>query len=461
MDQEVKIQFLGAAGTVTGSKYLLEIPGLNILIDCGLFQGEKELREKNWAPLEVDASTIDLVLLTHGHLDHVGYLPRLVKLGFKGKIYGTAPTLSITRIILADSAKIQEEDAEQANREGFSIHDPALPLYDSDDVEQTFRQFEVQAAYNWIDLAPGVRYKHHYAGHILGATWLEMEINDKIIVFSGDLGREKDLLLDEVAKPEKADFIIMESTYGDREHLEEDVEAILEGLVNEVLHTRGNLIVPSFAVERAQLLVYHFWRMYQRNRIPGIPVVVDSPMSNKVFDSFFKYPDWHKLDLATLGEMLNYVEVVDSYRDTWRVIDRKQPKVVIAGSGMITGGRVLTYLQQLIDEPETIVLLAGYQAEGTRGRDLLEGAKTLKFFGKEYPVRARTECLHSLSAHADKSELLDWLSEIKNTPEKIFLVHGEPEAAASLKTAINERYSWEVEIPERGEEFKLNTVQRS
>ncbi|WP_224491446.1 MBL fold metallo-hydrolase RNA specificity domain-containing protein [Robertkochia flava] len=455
MEQKVSIQFLGAAGTVTGSKFLVETPELKILIDCGLFQGEKPLRDKNWEPLEVDASTIDLVLLTHGHLDHVGYLPRLVRMGFEGKIYGTAPTLSITRIILEDSAKIQEEDADQANREGYSKHDPALPLYNQRDVEQTFDYLDPQPMGVFIDLAPGIRYKHHYAGHILGATWLELEVFGRIIVFSGDLGRENDLLLRPVERPVKADYIIMESTYGDREHLDEDVEDILIQLVNEVLHHRGNLIIPSFAVERAQLLVYYFWQLYKKNRIPAIPVVIDSPMSNKVFDSFFKFPDWHRLNGAMLGEMLNYVEVVDSYRDTWRVIDRKQPKVVIAGSGMITGGRVLTYLQQLIDEPETIVLLAGYQAEGTRGRDLLEGAKTLRFFGKEYVVRARTECLQSLSAHADQGELLDWLSDLETAPEKVFLVHGEPEAAKELKTAIANKYSFQTEIPEMNSKYEL------
>lgn len=455
MENKVSIQFLGAAGTVTGSKFLLETPELNILVDCGLFQGEKPLRELNWQPLEVDAASIDLVILTHGHLDHVGYLPRLVKMGFSGRVYATSPTLSIARIILEDSAKIQEEDAEQANREGYSRHDPALPLYDTRDVEITFDRLDPQPAGVFIDLAPGIRYRHQYAGHILGATWLEFEIMGKTIVFSGDLGRRGDRLLYDPKIPEQADYLFMESTYGDREHLEEDVEQILVDLVNEVIHSRGNLVVPSFAVERAQLLVYYFWQLYKKNRIPSIPVVIDSPMSNKVFDSFFKYPDWHRLDAGSLGEMLNYVEVVDSYRDTWRVIDRKQPKVVIAGSGMITGGRVLTYLQQLIDEPETIVLLAGYQAEGTRGRDLLEGATSLRFFGKDYPVRARVECLQSLSAHADRDELLEWTSGIRNKPDKVFLVHGEPEAAESLKDALIERYSWEVVIPSLNQKVTL------
>ncbi|MBL7473008.1 MBL fold metallo-hydrolase RNA specificity domain-containing protein [Robertkochia sediminum] len=455
MEKSCYIRFLGAAGTVTGSKFLLETPDLKVLLDCGLFQGEKALREKNWEPLEVDAREIDLVVLTHGHLDHVGYLPRLVRSGFQGSIYATVPTLSIARIILEDSAKIQEEDADQANREGFSKHDPALPLYDSRDVERTFEKFEPQPKGVFIDLAPGIRYQHHYAGHILGATWLEFEVYGKTIVFSGDLGRKNDHLLFDPELPQKADVVIMESTYGDRSHPEEDVETILSDLVTDAIRNRGNLIVPSFAVERAQLLLYYFWTLYKKNSIPGISVVIDSPMSNKVLDSFFKYPEWHRLDIATLGEMLNYVEVVDSYRDTWRVIDRKQPKVVIAGSGMITGGRVLTYLQQLIDEPETIVLLAGFQAEGTRGRDLLEGASTLRFFGKEYPVRARVECLDSLSAHAGKDELLDWLGQLEKPPQKIFLVHGEPDASSQLGEAITARYGVEVAIPEMGERIAL------
>ncbi|WP_224485243.1 MBL fold metallo-hydrolase RNA specificity domain-containing protein [Robertkochia aurantiaca] len=452
---KISIQFLGAAGTVTGSKFLLKTPEVNILIDCGMFQGEKELREKNWEALPINIESVDFVLLTHGHLDHVGYLPRLVKMGFRGKIYGTSPTLSIARIILEDSAKIQEEDAEKANEEGYSKHHPAMPLYDSADVNKTFEFFEPQPRGVFIDLTPDIRYKHHYAGHILGATWLEIKVFGKTIVFSGDLGRNDDHLLYEPELPKKADYLVMESTYGDRDHPKEDVKEKLAGLVNEVINQRGNLIIPSFAVERAQSLLYYLWQLYKRNEIPSVNVVIDSPMSNKVYDSFFDYPQWHRLNKEVLKEILGFVEVVESYSETWKIIDRNQPKVIVAGSGMITGGRVLTYLQQLIDEPETIVLLAGFQAEGTRGRDLQEGARELKFFGKWYPVKARVESLSSLSAHAGQQELLDWLQELVSGPEKIFLVHGEEIALSTLGEKIKERYGWDTLIPEMGENFEL------
>lgn len=443
----IKIHFLGAAGTVTGSKYYLETPELNIMIDCGMFQGLKELRLHNWEPLPINTKQIDMVLLTHGHLDHTGYLPRLVKEGFRGKIVGTAPTLSITAIILRDSAKIHEEEAEQANKMGYSTHDPALPFYTMEEAERAIDLFQTEERDQWISLSQNIKYRYRYNGHIIGATFIELEIFGKLFVFSGDIGRKVDALLNAPDKPEWADFLFVESTYGNKLHPQENVEDIFIGLIEETIHKKGNLIIPSFAVERLQSLLYLLWSLYKKNRIPNIPIFMDSPMGNNVLTVFENYPKWHKLPMSEFRAMYNHVNIITSYKDTWKTIDDPRTKIVIAGSGMVTGGRVLTYLKQLIDEPSTTVLLVGYMAEGTRGRQLLEGAHELKFFGKYYPVKAKVEHLESLSAHADQQELMAWLKEIKNIPEKVFLIHGESTALDAFRTKIKDDYGWDVHIP--------------
>jgi metallo-beta-lactamase family protein len=443
----IKIHFLGAASTVTGSKYYLETPEMNIMIDCGMFQGLKELRLHNWQPLPIEAENIGVVLLTHGHLDHTGYLPRLVKEGFNGKIIGTAPTLSITAIILRDSAKIHEEEAEQANKIGYSSHDPALPFYTLEEAERAIDLFQAEERDQWISLSQNIKYRLRYNGHIIGATFIELEIFGKLFVFSGDIGRNADALLNAPESPEWADFLFVESTYGNRLHPQENVEDIIIGLIEETIRKKGNLIIPSFAVERLQSLLYLLWSLYKKNRIPNIPIFVDSPMGNNVLSVFENYPQWHKLPMSEYRAMCNHVNIITSYKDTWKTIDDPRPKIVIAGSGMVTGGRVLTYLKQLIDEPSTTVLLVGYMAEGTRGRQLLEGAHELKFFGKYHEVRAKVAHLESLSAHADQQELMDWLKEIKNIPEKVFLVHGEPTALDAFRVKIMDCYGWNVHIP--------------
>ncbi|EGV43484.1 MBL fold metallo-hydrolase [Bizionia argentinensis JUB59] len=446
-ENQVKVTFLGASQVVTGSKYLLETYGLNVLIDCGMFQGLKELRELNWRDLSIDVPAIDVVLLTHGHLDHVGYLPRLVKQGFSGKIIGTAPTLAIAEIILKDSAKIHEESAEKANKEKFTKHDPALPFYTIRDAEQTIRLFQSQEPEKWHTLSEFFKYRFQYNGHILGATFIELDVFEKRFVFSGDIGRRDDYLLVAPKRPEWADFLFIESTYGNRLHPEEDVETILTDLVKETIHNRGNLIIPSFAVERLQTLMYVLWKLYKENRIPNIPIIVDSPMGQNVLEVFRQFPDWHKLTASEYDAMCNHVTITESYKDTWKAIDDKRAKIVIAGSGMVTGGRVLTYLQQLIDEKNTTVLLVGYQAEGTRGRQLLDGAHEIKFFGKYYPVNAKVMHLQSLSAHADQKDLLHWMGAIKNIPEKVFLIHGEPAAMDAFRVKIQTELKWQVSMP--------------
>lgn len=443
----IKIHFLGAAGTVTGSKFYLETPQKNILIDCGMFQGVKELRELNWQDLPIDASAIDIVLLTHGHLDHTGYLPRLIKQGFTGDIVATAPTLAITEIILRDSAKIHEEEAEKANKEGYSKHDPSLPFYTKTDVEKTIKYFKREEKDTWVSLSQDIQFRFRYNGHIIGSTFIELHLYGKVLVFSGDLGRADDVLLYAPEKPDWADFLFIESTYGNKLHPREDVEEKLITLINDTLYNQGVLIIPSFAVERLQTLMYILWKLYQKNRIPNLPVYVDSPMGNNVLSVFESFPNWHKLPKNEYHAICNHTNIVMSYKETWEVVDNPRPKIVIAGSGMVTGGRVLTYLQQLIDNVNTSVVLVGFQAEGTRGRQLQEGAHEIKLFGKYYSVKAKIYNIESLSAHADQQELLDWMSEIKNVPEKVFLIHGEATPADVLRVKIQDTYQWKVQIP--------------
>lgn len=455
MKRMVSITFLGAAGVVTGSKFLLKTAETTLLIDCGMFQGLKELRELNWEKLPTNTEAIDIVLLTHGHLDHVGYLPRLVKQGFTGKICGTAPTLAIAEVILRDSAKIHQEEADKANKEKYTKHNPALPFYTIDDVEKTLKLFEVDIENKWIKLNEYISYRFQYNGHILGATFIELDIDSKRFVFSGDVGRRHDYLLDDPKKPEWADYLFLESTYGNKRHPNEDVEAILTQLINNTITNNGNLIIPSFAVERLQTIIYILWKLYKKHKIPNIPIFVDSPMGNHVLDIFYRFSKWHKLSNEEYTSMCHHINIIQSYKDTWKTIDDTRPKIIIAGSGMVTGGRVLTYLQQFIAKASTTVLLVGFQAEGTRGRLLLEGAHEIRFFGKYYPVKATIKHLESLSAHADQDDLLNWVSAIKNIPEQVFLIHGEPSALDAFKVKLVNTFNWHVSIPKLNEEQHL------
>ncbi len=448
MNNKINIHFLGAAGTVTGSKYLMETAEKKILIDCGLFQGVKNLRKLNWDYLPVDARTIDAVILTHGHMDHSGFLPRLMKMGYRGPVYGTAPTLEIAEVILRDSAKIQEERAERANKEGFSRHKPAKSLYDTEDVEKTLPLFKRIPLDQWTELGDNLRYRHRYNGHILGSTFIELEVEGKLLVFSGDIGRTEDPLLHPPQKPEKADVLFIESTYGNRKHIHEDIMQCLEVHITETIESKGILLIPSFAVERAQLLMYYLWQLKKNKRIPGIPVYLDSPMGANVLDILHHSSDWHKLSAADCKAMCSDIKVTASYKDTLEILRDTKPKVVIAGSGMVNGGRILNYLEQYSYKESTTILLAGYQAEGTNGRHLLEGAEELKIYGKYYCVKAKVDALQGLSAHADQDELLVWMSQLKGDPSRIFITHGEPHPADALRVKIKDTYGWEAEVPQ-------------
>jgi len=446
-ENNITIHFLGAAGTVTGSKYLIETGERKIMIDCGLFQGLKDLRVLNWNRPPVDVSTIDTVLLTHGHMDHTGYLPRLLKMGFNGSIIGTSPTLDIAGIILRDSAKIQEEEAARANKEGYSKHDPAEPLYTMKDAELAISHFESVPEGEWLPLFDDIKMRFQYNGHIIGATFIELDIQGERFVFSGDVGRAEDLLMRPPKRPEKADHLFIESTYGDRIHPTDNLEEKLKDIILHTVEKGGTLIIPSFAVERTQTLMYLLWQLQEKKAIPNIPLIMDSPMGANVLDVFHQNREWHKLPVEDCTKMCKAFRIVKAFKETWEVIDSKGPKIVVAGSGMISGGRVLTYLQQYIGKEETTVLLAGYQAEGTRGRKLLEGAETVKIYGKVYPVKAEVLNLQVLSAHADQTELLDWMSELSEKPKNIFIVHGEKTAAGTFRDKIKERFGWDCEIP--------------
>ncbi len=447
----MKLHFLGGAGTVTGSKYLIETGDKNILVDCGLFQGLKELRLLNWNTLSYSAAKIDIVLLTHGHLDHVGYLPRLVKEGFTGRIFGTAPTLEVAKIILEDSARIQEEDAERANEKGFSKHKPALPLYDTKDVKKTLPLFYSQPLDEWIEIGKEIFCRFKYNGHIIGATFIELKIREKIIVFSGDIGKEQDLLMYPPQKPEKADIILIESTYGNRLH-PDDAEERLTEIIKNAATKGGTIIIPSFAVERTQMLMYLLWQLKKKGAIPDLPVYMDSPMGTGVLGIFEHNPSWHKLPLEECREMCKDIKLIESIQETYKLVASTQSKIIIAASGMATGGRILTYFVQYLGNASSTILLVGFQAEGTRGRALLEGAKEIKLYGKMFPVKARIENIEGLSSHADQKELIAWLSELKSAPAEIFITHGEHVSSVALKDKIKEIYDWNAAIP------KLNQV---
>jgi metallo-beta-lactamase family protein len=451
----MKIKFLGGAGTVTGSKTLIESNGIRILIDCGQFQGIKPLRELNWEPLSVLPSSIDFVLLTHGHLDHCGWLPRLVNQGFKGKIYCTSPTKDVTKLILLDSAKIQEEEATKANEGHYSKHEIAEPLYTVDQAENVFPFFRIVKPKEEIFLDAEIIATFTNAGHIIGACSIELKLENKILVFSGDIGRDNDALMFPPEKPEKGDYIFLESTYGNRIHPETDAKAELEMYINNTIQKGGTIILPSFAVERAQTVMYLLWQLKEADRIPDIPYIIDTPMGISVLDIFSNNRTWHKLDREEFTGMCNMFTMISDYQETIETIYSKQPKVVIAASGMITGGRVLSYLERYIGLPETTVIVIGYQAEGTRGRKLLEGAKEIKIHGKYYPVLANILEIESLSAHADQIGLINWLSALKTKPEKVFLVHGENQPADELRIKINEHYGWNCSVPIMGQEIEL------
>jgi len=453
---KLSIQFLGAAGTVTGSKHLLKTPELNILVDCGLFQGIKSLRLKNREPLPIDIKSIDVVLITHAHLDHCGYIPALVKHGYQGKFLMTAPTRDLVEIILLDSAKIQEEDAKKANEEGFSKHEPAEPLYTIKDVEKSLKQFETRLDLLWIKLSENISFQFLKNGHILGSCFIDFQCFGKKIVFSGDIGRFDNDLLAAPTTIEEADYLVMESTYGDRNHPSTHPIDDLEEIILKTVEKGGYLLIPSFAVERAQEIMFLINELKDQKRIPNMPVYMDSPMGANATDVFLNHPTWHKLSIAESHNINKNITIVRDFQDTFKVLRNPQSKIVIAASGMLTGGRVLTYIKEYGNDVKNTVLLVGFQGEGTRGRALKEGVRELKLHGKYFQIEAQVENIDSMSGHADQGEMLQWIKNYIKKPKKIFLVHGEPQAQNIFRVKIKDEIGVEVEIPEMYEEIDLN-----
>jgi metallo-beta-lactamase family protein len=435
----VYLQSLGAAETVTGSKHLLITPGLNILIDCGLFQGIKSLREKNWELPPVKPSEIGALILTHAHLDHCGYIPLLVKNGYCGMIYMSKPTRDLAELILRDSAKLQEEDAWKANKHRYSKHDPALPLYDMADVEAALPYFKTVNTAEKHHLNEDIQFQLYPAGHIEGACSVEITCYDKTIVFSGDIGRYHSELLPPPTHPAKADFVVMESTYGNRLHETFNIADHFACIIDETIRRGGNILIPCFAVGRAQEVIYMLYKLKRQKCIPSsTPIFLDSPMAASASKTLIKYPEWMTISEKECAQMFSSITINQDYHGTEKIIKRKESKIILAASGMLTGGRVLEYMKHYITDSRNTILIIGYQAEGTRGRALLNKAYEVKIHGQYYPISAKIEEIGGLSAHADQEELITWLKEFTTAPKRVFLVHGEPDAQEALRIKIKD-----------------------
>lgn len=453
----MKISFLGGVGTVTGSKFLVTNDSEQVLVDCGLFQGLKQLRLQNWDEPPVSAKNISAVLLTHAHLDHCGYLPLLVRHGFRGPIYCTPATLDLVKIILLDSAEIQMEDAEYANRKKFSKHTPAVPLYDTDDVERTIPLL-TPLGFDEVKQTSTFSFQFKSSGHILGAASVYIWDQKSKVLFSGDLGRHNDPLMPPPEPPHECDFVVMESTYGDRLHSTVPSAELLQELINRAWQNRSVLLIPAFAVGRSQNLMFEIIQLKRQGLVPEeMPVYFNSPMGLEVSELYKKYHNFQNLADGEFDTYMEQVRFIRSAEESKALNEKKGPMVIVAASGMLTGGRVLHHLKAFAQDPKNIILLAGFQAVGTRGWTLASGKNTLKVHGNEIAVAARIETSDSFSAHADQKELLQWLSAIPKKPSKVFLVHGEPAAADELRKQIEHHLGFEVTIPNQNVTYELKT----
>jgi len=459
----VRVKFLGAACEVTGSKYLLQIDDFSLLIDCGLFQGRKKLRELNWAEFPVDPATIDAVVLTHAHLDHTGYLPRLFRNGYRGPVYCTTATADLMTLILMDSTKLQVEEANYARKKGYSKHANPQPLYDADDVTPIADHVKSYKFEQPFSIAPNIKVCFYNAGHILGAAIVELTITGntqtKKIVFSGDLGRYNDPILFPPHELNEADILFVESTYGDRTIKQTDREDILK-IMNETFERDGNLVVPAFSIGRTQTLLMYLKNVLMSKEIPPVKIIVDSPMAIAATAFYRKHRDYHKLKEIDLDEdesfmtLRKHLTISRTPEDSKKINDITHDSIIIAGSGMMTGGRILHHLFHRLPDPKNVILISGYQAEDSRGRQLQEGAKTIRIFGQDVPVKAKVFTINGLSAHADRDELLRWLSGFSNAPKETFVVHGEAESANALKQALKEK-GWNATVPHYLENVQL------
>lgn len=445
----MKLTFLGATNTVTGSKFLLQVDHKNILIDCGLFQGLKDLRLRNWTKFPVDPKKIHAVILTHAHIDHSGYLPVLVKNGFTGKVYCSQATKELCSILLPDSGYLQEEEAKLANKYGYTKHKPAVPLYTREEAERSlehFREFDFRKS---LKFGEETRMSLIPAGHILGASFVQFKYYDTTILFSGDLGRPDDPIMRPPSIVQAADYLVLESTYGNRLHKKVDPTDELCEIINKTVQRQGTVVIPAFAVGRAQHLLYLMYLLKKNNRIPNdIPIYLDSPMAKNATDIFRKHADLHRLSPEISEKVCEVANYINSPEESQELDLITTPKIIISASGMLEGGRVLHHIRTFAPDARNTIVFAGYQAAGTRGADITNGKKEIKVFGEVIPVNAEVQILSNMSAHADYEEILSWLSNFNRKPRKIFITHGEPEAAQSLKGKIEERYKWGCVIPE-------------
>ena len=451
----MSLTFLGAAGTVTGSRHLIESEDTRILLDCGLFQGRRDIRTRNWGKFGVSPRNIDAVALSHAHLDHSGYIPRLIRDGYGGEIYCTPPTEDLCEILLTDSGYLQERDAEYANRKRFSRHHPARPLYteqDAKDAMSSFRPVEFGTPH---PMPGGAELTCRQAGHILGAATLQLDWNGRRILFSGDLGRYGDPIMPDPEPAGDADYLLLETTYGDRLHGQRNACDLLEQVIERTVRRGGTVIIPSFAVGRAQLLIYYLWRLKTAGKLRSVGVHLDSPMAIDASDLLRRHFDEHRLSVEDAREMGGIVEYVRDAERSKQLTSDPMPKVIIAASGMVTGGRVQHHLKTYAPDARNTVLFSGFQAPGTPGAAILAGADEIRIHGRTIPIEAEIADLPMLSAHADADGLMAWLGTFSRPPRRTFLVHGEPAAARAMRDRIEETLGWTCDIPGHGEQFEL------
>jgi metallo-beta-lactamase family protein len=446
-----RITFHGATDTVTGSRYLVEVDGARILVDCGLFQGPKKLRARNWDHPGFGPASLDAVILTHAHIDHTGYLPRLCKAGFRGRVFCTDGTRDLLKILLPDSGHLQEEEARLANRKGYSRHRPALPLYTRADAEACLEQLAPVPYHEPFAPAAGVTGSFTRAGHIIGSGCLHLALGTVALTFSGDVGRPVDPVMKPPDPLPATDYLVVESTYGDRRHPAGDLSEEVARLVNETIERCGVVVVPAFAVGRAQHLLHLLAELKAQRRIPPIPVFLDSPMAIDATHLFCRHTADHGLSDAACTLMCKLPQYTQTAEESMAIDRRTAPMIVISASGMATGGRILHHLKRFLPDPRNTILLVGYQSAGTRGRSLADGTDELKIHGQYIAVRARVAQVQGLSAHADYREMIDWLAASKLAPRRVFVTHGEPSAADALRRRLVDELGWSVMVPSLGE----------
>tara|TARA_B110001454_G_C12723220_1_gene435927 strand:- start:10425 stop:11801 length:1377 start_codon:yes stop_codon:yes gene_type:complete len=453
--KKLTIQFLGAASTVTGSKYLISNGTNNLLIDCGLFQGLKSLRLKNWDEFPIDPSKIDAILLTHAHLDHSGYIPRLIKRGFRGKIFSTAATKDLCQILLTDAGYLAEEEAEYLNKHKRSKHKPALPLFTFEDAQKSIEYFQAVNFNFEFNLNDEISFQFRYAGHILGAASIILRVGDIKIGFTGDIGRPQDPIFYSPRELPAVDYLITESTYGNRKHVDSDPISELEKCIVETVARGGSVIIPSFAVGRAQSLMYYLWKLKLENKIPNIPMYLNSPMATNANAVWTQYHELHRLNGQECKDVCGIVKYIQGVEESKALNEQTTPMVIISASGMLTGGRILHHIKQFGPDEKNTILLTGFQAAGTRGEALLNGAKQIKIHGEYVDIKAKVKMLDNISAHADYSEIVEWFKRSQISPKRVFVTHGEPTAADEMRKRLNESLNWNCIVPLLNESFTL------